>query len=92
MEDLEVDYGLGSVGKPIPARPVVASEPEVHRVKVSKPAGAAPVIYRDGLTQQAISARLDVHDGKLGLAINGAQLPTDQIISVSIEVAYKAGK
>lgn len=86
---LECDWGLGTVAKP---RPTVSTEPTIHRVKVSKPAGAPPVVYRDGLTQQAITARLDVHHGKLGLAINGAQLPTDQIVSVSIEVAYKAGK
>lgn len=88
-EWVECDWGLGTIAKP---RPTVSSEPEVHRVKISKPAGAAPIVFRDGVTQPAISARLDVHDNKLGLALNGVQLPADQIVSVSIEVAYKAGK
>lgn len=95
VEDLEVDYNLGTIEKPEAEpkpRPVVKTEPEVHRVKISKPAGAAPIVYRDGVTQPAISARLDVHDNKLGLALNGVQLPAEQIVSVSIEVAYKAGK
>lgn len=85
-EWVECDWGLGTVN-----RPKVASEPETHRVKLYAKPGKC-VAYRDGVSQDALSARLDFHSGKLGLAINGSQLPMDQIMTVSIEVAYRAGK
>jgi len=83
---LEVDWGLGTV-----TRPTVAGEEQIHRVKLYAKPGKC-VAYRDGVSQDALAARLDYHGGKLGLAINGVQLPLDQIESVNIEVAYKAGK
>ena len=83
---LEVDWGLGTVG-----RPTVAGEEQIHRVKLyAKPPKC--VAYRDGVSQDALAARLDFHGGKLGLAINGVQLPISQIESVTVEVAYRAGK
>ena len=90
VEDLEVDYNLGSIEDPA-EHSKVASEPELHRVKLYAKPGKC-VAYRDGVPQEALSARLDFHSGKLGLAINGSQLPMDQIQTVSIEVAYVAGK
>jgi hypothetical protein len=83
---LEVDWGLGTV-----ARPTVTGEEQIHRVKLYAKPGKC-VAYRDGVSQDALAARLDYHSGKLGLAINGVQLPLDMIESVNIEVAYKAGK
>lgn len=85
-EWVECDWGLGTV-----ARPKVALEPELHRVKLYAKPGKC-VAYRDGISQEALSARLDFHNGKLGLALNGSQLPMEQIQTVSIEVAYVAGK
>lgn len=85
-ERVEVDWGLGTI-----SRPKVSSEPQTHRVKLYAKPGKC-VAYRDGVSQDALSARLDYHSGKLGLAINGSQLPLDQIVTVTIEVAYKAGK
>lgn len=85
-EWVECDWGLGTIN-----RPKVAAEPELHRVKLYAKPGKC-VAYRDGVSQEALSARLDFHSGKLGLAINGSQLPLDQIVTVSIEVAYVAGK
>jgi hypothetical protein len=73
------------------ASPRVSTEPTIHRVKLYAKPGKC-VAYRDGVSQDALAARLDYHSGKLGLAINGVQLPLDMIESVNIEVAYKAGK
>ncbi|TXH11955.1 MAG: hypothetical protein E6R03_13845 [Hyphomicrobiaceae bacterium] len=95
ITDLEVDYFLGTFPKvetdKHPEAPKVSAEPDLHRVKLYAKPGKC-VAYRDGVSQDALSARLDFHSGKLGLAINGSQLPMDQIQTVSIEVAYKAGK
>lgn len=85
-EWLECDWGLGTV-----PRPTVSGEEQIHRVKLYAKPGKC-VAYRDGVSQDALAARLDYHGGKLGLAINGVQLPLDTIESVNIEVAYKAGK
>ena len=84
-EWVECDWGLGTV-----SAPQVAGD-KLHRVKLYAKPGKC-VAFRDGLSQDALTARLDYHDGKLGLAINGSQLPMDQIQTVSIEVAYEAGK
>lgn len=83
---LECDWGLGTI-----PRPSRSGEEQLHRVKLySKP--GKTVAYRDGKSQDAVTALLEFNSGKLALTINGAKLPMDQIESVSVEVAYKAGK
>lgn len=86
-EWLEVDWGDvpgGQIGKPVIKKP----DP-LHRVKLFAKPGKA-VAYRDGVSQDALSALLEYRGGKLALTINGAKLPLDQIESVAVEVAYKA--
>jgi len=84
-EYLEVDWGLGTV-----ARPTVAGD-TIHRAKIYAKPGSC-VAYRDGVSQTALTARVDYQSGKLSLAINGMVLPLDHVESVSLEVAYRAKK
>ena len=73
------------------AAPKVDKDSTIHRAKIYAKPGSC-VAYRDGVSQKALTARVDYQSGKLSLAINGMVLPLDTIESVSLEVAYKAKK
>lgn len=87
-----VDLGFGTVPHP----PIGQAQP------LPKPPALtwAKLYARPGKTQaflggadaKALAARVDFHDGKLGIAVNGEQLDYSTIESLKLEVAYKAGK
>lgn len=88
---LVVDLGLGTVPKPpgLPAQ--VEAPPPVYRAKLFARPGAIKA-YRNGDLVSALAARLDYHNGLIEVALNGSQIDPSKIESVTLEVAYRAGK
>lgn len=93
IAQMVVDLGLGTVPRPTlamaqPAPPA----PAIHRAKLYARPGVIRG-YRDEAETLALSARVDFHDGRLGVALNGEQLDASKIESLTLELAYKkAGK
>lgn len=79
-EWVECDWGLGTVGKPEQAGPGKATWTKLYRNANGITA------FRDGEPQASLGLKLDFHSGRLGLAINGVQLPPEQIESVRVEI------
>lgn len=77
---VECDWGLGTVGKPEQAGSAKATWTKLYRNANGVQA------FRDGEPQSALALRLDYHSNRLGLAVNGVQLPPEQIESVRVEI------
>lgn len=85
-----VDLGLGTVPTP-PGQVQLPAPPSLYRAKLFARPGAIKA-YRNGDLVNALAARLDYHTSQLGVAINGSQIDPSKIESVTLEVAYRAGK
>ena len=90
-----VDHGYGTVPKPPkasingqPAKVEIVTPPTYHYTKLYANENGIQA-YRDNLPARAMSARLDLHDGKIGVAINGSQIPPERIHSVQLIVTTK---
>lgn len=79
-EWVECDWGLGTVGKPEQAPASKSVWTKLYRN------ANGIVAFRDGEPQASLGLKLDYHSNRLGLAINGAQLPPEQIESVRVEI------
>lgn len=85
-EWVECDWGLGTVGKPEVAAPGKPVWTKLYRNSNGIQA------FRDGEPQAALAVRLDYHSNRLGVAINGVQLPPEQIESVRVEIATRGNQ
>jgi hypothetical protein len=88
IAELVVDHGHNTVPRPT-AAPAVPPPPPPSRVKLFFHSGGMRCL-RDGKEEKSL--RLDYHSGRVGLAVAGVQLPADQILSISLDVAIQAGK
>lgn len=86
---VECDWGFGTVPKPTA---IVDGKPTkvdvLHWTKLFVNDGRLSAI-RDEVEQAALMMRLDYHDGKLGVAINGVQLPPDRLNSLQLILSTK---
>jgi len=82
-----VDHGMGTVPRPSATVDGKATPVEVlpvkHWTKLFANGGKIAAL-RDGVEQQALTVRLDYHHDKLGVAVNGVQLPADQVASLQL--------
>lgn len=85
-EWVECDWGLGTIGKPEFAAPGKAAWTKFYAN------GGRLQAFRNGEPQAAMALRMDYHSNRLGLAINGSQIPPEHIESVRIEIAVKGGQ
>lgn len=85
-----VDYGFGTVPRPATAGKPIAP-PILSYTKIFANGGKVSA-FRGGQPATAMLVRVDFHGGKIGVAVNGIQLPPDQIDSIQFVMATKAGK
>lgn len=79
---LEVDWGLGTVKKP------VGNVSSLRKVKLYK-TGKKTHSYKNGLDNLPLGLKFDYHDKKIGVALDGHQLDPEKIESVEVVVIYR---
>ncbi len=84
---VECDWGLGTIA--VPGKPTLYRPPAIQRVKFFQN-GPKITAYRNGDPTFALASRLDYHDGRVGVALNGRQLQADLVESIAFELAYRA--
>lgn len=86
---LVVDYGLGTVPRPATAEP--EPKPTATRTAWTKfySNNGRLQAFRGGEPQAALNVRLDYHSNRLGIAINGSQIPPELVESVRVEIAIR---